>query len=209
MAKHKLIDDTDLPETPEVPETPDNPDPPIEEPPVPTPKPITRSILYSIKKLLGISEEYLAFDIDIISAINAAFFTLNQLGIGPEYPYTIDSAEPTWSDFLGDQEKFLGSITTYVFLKVKLMFDPPTNSFLVDSMQKQIQEYEWRLTVQPTNLGDHNYQKSFKTTHAIKIEPATPIEPTPEEPSEPVTPPAQSTTTLKAKTPKTLFEIFS
>lgn len=108
----------------------------------------TQSILLTIKKMLGISEEYHAFDIDILTNINAVFLTLNQLGVGPTMPYHITGEDETWQDFLGDQNDILAGIQTYVYQRVRLMFDPPTNSFLVDSMRKQIEEFEWRFNVQ-------------------------------------------------------------
>lgn len=110
------------------------------------PKPITQSILLTTKKMLGISEEYHAFDIDIIVHINSVFLSLNQLGIGPITPFQITGVDEVWSDFV-DVSKVPG-VQTYVYLKTRLLFDPPTNSFLVDSIQKQIAELEWRMNVQ-------------------------------------------------------------
>lgn len=104
---------------------------------------VTNSILLTIKKMLGVAEEYHAFDIDILTDINATFLALNQLGVGPETPFQISSEEETWSDFTA-----IPGIQTYVYMRVRLMFDPPTNSFLVNSMEKQIQEMEWRMMVQ-------------------------------------------------------------
>lgn len=109
---------------------------------------LTDSILLTIKKMLGIAQEYNAFDIDLIVNINSVFLTLNQLGVGPEDPYRIDGAEESWADFLGDQRKNLAGVETYIYQKVRLLFDPPTNSFLVDAMQKQCEEFEWRLRLQ-------------------------------------------------------------
>lgn len=109
---------------------------------------VTDSILLTVKKMLGIAEEYTAFDIDLIVNINSVFLTLNQLGVGPEKPYRIEGSEESWEDFLkNDREKFPG-VETYVYLKTRLLFDPPTNSFLVDAMQKQCDELEWRLNIQ-------------------------------------------------------------
>ena len=104
------------------------------------------SILTSIKKLLGIAEDYDYFDQDIIMHINAAFMVLTQLGIGPSEGFLITDDTDTWSDFIDDATN-LGSIQSYVYMKVKLMFDPPQNSFTVDSMQKLVNELEWRLNV--------------------------------------------------------------
>ena len=104
------------------------------------------SILVSIKKLLGISEDYDYFDQDIIMHINAAFMVLTQLGIGPSEGFLITDDTDTWNDFIDDSTN-LGSIQSYVYMKVKLMFDPPQNSFTVDSMQKLVNELEWRLNI--------------------------------------------------------------
>ena len=109
---------------------------------------ITDSILLTVKKMLGIAEEYVAFDIDLIVNINSVFLTLNQIGVGPQEPYLINGSEETWEDFLQDQQSKLAGVKTYVYLKTRLLFDPPTNSFLVDAMQKQCDELEWRLNLQ-------------------------------------------------------------
>ena len=109
---------------------------------------VTDSILLTVKKMLGIAEEYTAFDIDLIVNINSVFLTLNQLGVGPKTPYRIDGSKETWNDFLQDQREDLPAVETYVYLKTRLLFDPPTNSFLVDAIQKQCDELEWRLNIQ-------------------------------------------------------------
>ena len=111
------------------------------------------SILVSIKKLLGISEDYDYFDQDIVMHINAAFMVLTQLGIGPSEGFLITDDTDTWSDFIDDSTN-LGSIQSYVYMKVKLMFDPPQNSFTVDSMTKLVNELEWRLNVAADNSGE-------------------------------------------------------
>lgn len=107
---------------------------------------MTNSILLTIKKMLGISEEYHAFDLDIIIDINSVFLTLNQLGVGPINPYQITGEDETWDDFQGENP--IPGIQTYVYLKTRLLFDPPTNSFLVDNIRKQAEEFEWRMNVQ-------------------------------------------------------------
>lgn len=106
---------------------------------------IIGNILQSIKKLLGIDSSDYSFDEDVIMCINACFSTLNQLGVGPEEGFVITGTE-NWSDFIG-LDKRIENVKTYVFLKTRLMFDPPQNSFLVDSIEKQILELEWRLNV--------------------------------------------------------------
>lgn len=108
----------------------------------------TESILVTIKKMLGVAQEYNAFDVDIIVNINSVFLSLNQLGVGPSTPYRINSSAETWSDFLGTQMDILEGVQTYTYLKVRLLFDPPTNSFVVTAMQEQCKELEWRMNVQ-------------------------------------------------------------
>jgi hypothetical protein len=78
--------------------------------------------------------------------INSVFVTLNQLGIGPENGFAIEDALPTWADFLGDDLRY-NSVKTYVYLRVRLLFDPPATSFLISAMKEQVQELEWRLNV--------------------------------------------------------------
>lgn len=105
------------------------------------------SILTAIKKLLGIEEDYTHFDADIILNINSVLMVLNQLGIGPETGLYITDKDETWSSLLGER-KDLEAVKTYVYLKVRMMFDPPTNSFLVDATERQLTEFEWRLRAQ-------------------------------------------------------------
>lgn len=104
----------------------------------------TDSILDSMKKLLGISNDYNHFDQDIIIHINTAFMSLRQIGVGPKEGFVIHGSEETWGDFLPDM-KTLESVRTYLYLKVRLIFDPPTNSAVVEIFNKNINEIEWRL----------------------------------------------------------------
>lgn len=103
------------------------------------------SILTSIKKLLGITEDYEQFDTDIIIHINSAFSVLTQLGVGPEAGFYIEDSDAVWTDFVNDSR--LEMIKTYVYLKVKLVFDPPTSSGVIDAINRQISELEWRINV--------------------------------------------------------------
>lgn len=145
---------------------PEEEKPPEQEtPPAEDNQPLTKSILSTVKKMLGISEDHHAFDLDVIMDINACFLTLNQLGIGPRLPYRIEGSTEVWTDFLGDQDPFLAAVQTYIYMRVRLMFDPPSNSFLVDSMQKQIQELEWRFTVQPKDDNEVSYIDRFKQSY--------------------------------------------
>ena len=109
---------------------------------------VNDSILTSIKKLLGIDEGYNAFDTDIIIHINSVLMHLNQLGVGPEQPFSITGDSETWADFLGDKVTEFEAVKTFIYIKVRLIFDPPTNSFVVDAYDKTAKEYEWRLIVQ-------------------------------------------------------------
>lgn len=99
------------------------------------------SILNSIKKLLGPEEDYTHFDKDIILHINAAFSRLCQLGVGPSTPFKIRSAEEVWTDFIEDG--MLEDVKQYVYLKVRVIFDPPGNSSLLNAMDAQINQLEW------------------------------------------------------------------
>lgn len=104
------------------------------------------SILTSIKKLLGIDEEYEHFDPDIIMHINSVFMILNQLGVGPEKGFSIKDIDSTWSDFMPPGSN-LEAVKSYMHLKVKLLFDPPSSSAVSDAINRSIAELEWRLNV--------------------------------------------------------------
>lgn len=105
------------------------------------------SILTSIKKLLGIAEEYEHFDQDIIMHINSVFMILTQLGVGPRSGFAISDSAASWEDFLPERGAKLESVKSYMYMKVKLMFDPPTSSAVMESMNRMINEFEWRLNV--------------------------------------------------------------
>ena len=104
------------------------------------------SILTSIKKLLGITEEYEHFDQDIIIHINSVFMILNQLGVGPSNGFSITDKTAVWSDFISEGAN-LESVKSYIYLKVRLLFDPPTTSAVMESMNRMISELEFRLNV--------------------------------------------------------------
>lgn len=112
------------------------------------------SILTSIKKVLGIYEEDTSFDVDIIMHINTVFMILRQMGIGPSKGFSISGKYEVWNDFLSDNT-LLESVKTYIALKVRLIFDPPASSTIVEAMNRTITELEWRLNVQV------DYSKSF------------------------------------------------
>lgn len=102
------------------------------------------SILTSIKKMLGITEDYTHFDADIIMHINAVFSILTQLGVGPEDGFVIKDDKAVWTDFIKDNSK-MEAVKSYIYLKVKLLFDPPLSSAVIESINRMISEYEWRL----------------------------------------------------------------
>ena len=105
------------------------------------------SILTSTKKTLNLSEDYEAFDQDVILHINSVFSTLNQLGVGPDEGFMIEDSSATWDAFI-DGDPRLNWVKTYVYLRVRMLFDPPTTGYHVEAMKEQIKELEWRLNVQ-------------------------------------------------------------
>lgn len=114
------------------------------------------SILNTIKKILGMDADYNAFDTDIILAINTAFFTLWQLGVGPtEQPFVIHDESEVWSSVVPDEK--IEMYKSYIGLRVRLLFDPPSSSFLVDAINAQIKEYEWRMIC---GMDEHNAEEA-------------------------------------------------
>lgn len=127
---------------------------------------MSTSILTSTKKTLGIADDYTAFDDDIIMHINTVFSTLNQLGIGPAEGFEILDKNDLWAEFIGLDIR-LNNIKSYIYMRVRLMFDPPSTSYMITSMQNQIEQLEWRINTQresvawvdpnPPVLGDNIY----------------------------------------------------
>lgn len=105
------------------------------------------SILTTIKKLLGISEEYTQFDADIIIHINSVFLTLTEIGVGPDTGFFVTDAGDEWTDYISDNDTLLNAVKSYVYLKVKLLFDPSLTSSVTELMKEEIRELEWRLNV--------------------------------------------------------------
>lgn len=103
------------------------------------------SILTSVKKMLGIEEEYDHFDMDIILHINTFFSVLHQMGVGPVGGFQITDKEQKWTDFANISEVSLNIVKNYIYMNVKLVFDPPSSSSTVETYNKLIKEYEWRL----------------------------------------------------------------
>ena len=119
------------------------------------------SILTSIKKLLGITEDYEHFDQDLIIHINSVLSVLTQLGVGPSEGFSIEDENATWNDFI-PEDKRLSSIRSYVYMKVKLLFDPPLSSSVMESMNRMISEFEWRLNVaaEPTQSNEEEVNQN-------------------------------------------------
>lgn len=111
------------------------------------------SILVSVKKMLGIVEEYTHFDNDLIMHINSVFMILTQLGIGPSKGFSIEDDKAVWTDFISDITK-VEPVKSYVYMKVKLMFDPPLSSSVMEAMNRMIGELEWRLNVAAESSGE-------------------------------------------------------
>ncbi len=101
------------------------------------------SILNSVKEYCGIEVENTAFDSDLIMTINAVLYVLPQLGIGPESAFTITSAEQTWQDIV--EAKLVGGVSQYVKMRVRMLFDPPTNPQVIEALRNQIDEFQWRI----------------------------------------------------------------
>lgn len=105
------------------------------------------SILNSIKKLIGIDPEYTQFDTDLIIYINSMFAILKQVGVGPENGFSISDDSATWDEYLPDYDKNFEFVKTYIQQRVKLVFDPPLTSSVLDAMKETIKELEWRLNI--------------------------------------------------------------
>lgn len=104
------------------------------------------SILTSIKKMLGITEEYTHFDEDIIMHINSVFMILQQLGVGPVNGFHIEDETATWFDYLKNVDE-LHMVKSYIALRVGMLFDPPQSSVVAEAKKQLIAEFEWRLNV--------------------------------------------------------------
>ena len=109
------------------------------------------SILMSVKKLLGPSSENTDFDVDILIHINSVMSILQQLGIGPKEGFYVEDANTTWHDFLGEDSLHLTMVRSYMAAKVKILFDPPVSSAVMDSLNRVCSEFEWRANVAAEN----------------------------------------------------------
>lgn len=108
---------------------------------------MNESIFNSIKSLLGPDDSYNVFDPDILIHINTAISVLTQLGVGPSAGFVVTGPNEKWSDFIGD-DKTLNMVKTYIYMKVKMAFDPPANSSVLSAYQEACKEYEWRMNVE-------------------------------------------------------------
>ena len=106
---------------------------------------MTASILTSIKKMLGIDASCTDFDEDILMHINTVIMILRQMAVGPQEGYSISSATETWADYLGQNSALLPAVKSYIYLKVKMLFDPPQSNAVIESITQMIAELEWRL----------------------------------------------------------------
>ena len=111
------------------------------------------SILTSIKKLIGITEDYKHFDTDLIIHINSVFMILSQMGIGPDNGFSISDETTTWNDYLPEDNENFEAVKTYMYLKTKLIFDPPQSSSTMEAIKQTISELEWRLNVEAEQKG--------------------------------------------------------
>ena len=112
---------------------------------------VSESILLSVKKMLGLDKDYDVFDTELIIHINSVFGTLHQLGVGPEDQFRITGDSEIWPDFTTDGEQ-TDEVKSYVYLRVRLLFDPPSSSFVLSSLQEQAKELEWRLNVKADEI---------------------------------------------------------
>ena len=113
------------------------------------------SILTSIKKLMGLTEEYDAFDQDILILINSVLFELEQIGVKAKDGFSLTDKTIVWSDY-SDDDRLLNALKPYIYMKTKLTFDPPTSSGALDSMNRIIDRFEWRINLYSDTGGTVN-----------------------------------------------------
>lgn len=118
---------------------------------------VNPSILQSVKKALGLDPDYDAFDPEIIMFINSTIATLRQVGFGPSSGYSIDGPDQTWSDYFGDADEFQ-FVKDYIYCRVRLMFDPPGNSFGISALEKHAEELLWRINVEYEVQNHPNFE---------------------------------------------------
>ncbi len=121
------------------------------------------SILTSVKKMLGIAEDYKHFDADLIIHINSVFSVLTQMGVGPAEGFSIQDENTEWSDFMNDEPK-INFVRSYMYLRVRMLFDPPLSSAVIESINNTISELEWRLN------SEADYKDNIKDKEKIQNE---------------------------------------
>ena len=120
------------------------------------------SILASIKKFVGIPDTYTAFDSDIILLINSEFSTLHQVGVGTSSAFKIEDDTSVWSDFSGDKD-YIESVKELIGIRVKMIFDPPANSFVMEALKSKADELTWRLNVADDPAVHEAYPENYVT----------------------------------------------
>lgn len=120
------------------------PDPEIPDPPDPPEPPAPLGILGETKKALGVPTDYDVFDVEIVMHINSVFGDLHQLGLGPDWGFEIEDDTALWSDYIQNDPRFNG-VKTYMYLRLRLLFDPPDNYYTVEAFKKEAEKFEWRL----------------------------------------------------------------
>lgn len=128
------------------------------------------SVLVSIKGMLGIGEDCDSFDNELIVFINSAFSTLYQVGFNPALDYRIESEDDKWSDIVNDDPDLMDLIKPYVYMRVRMLFDPPTSSFVLNSLESQMKEYEWRIQTQSEGGFDVDEGECFRTPRRPRTE---------------------------------------
>lgn len=107
---------------------------------------MTDSILDTMKNMLGIPLDEEVFDTELLVHINSLIFSLQQVGVGPTPLFVVESSGESWDEYLSDMEE-LPAVKSYIYLKLRQVFDPPATSYIIESFNRQIQEYEWRLNI--------------------------------------------------------------
>lgn len=125
------------------------------------------SILTSIKKMLGIEAKYEHFDQDIIMHINSVFMDLAQIGVGPPEGFMIEDDVSTWLDFLPKVTNFQ-AVKSYMYLRVRLLFDPPSSSTVVEAMKRDIDKWEWRFSI-ANDLSPFEEEAKFDYEDLVNI----------------------------------------
>ena len=131
---------------------------------------MAESILQTIRRMIGPSMLDSEFDTDLVVHINSVLFDLNELGVGPKEGFVVTGDTETWEDFLGEGVKNLEAVKTFVFLKVKMIFDPPTVGGVIAAYEKLIKEYEWRINVMvDPGLTKEDQEESHKPHKCINL----------------------------------------